>query len=793
MPESAPWRDLSLPTHERVEALLAAMTREEKLAQLGSHWRSSSESTTGPQRGEVAPMEHAFAAGRRTFEEAAAQGLGHLTRVFGSEPVTPAAGAARLRARQRHLTTATRLGIPAIVHEECLTGFTALGATVYPAAIAWAATFSPDLVHAMARAIGRDMRAVGVHQGLSPVLDVVRDYRWGRVEETLGEDPYLVGTLGTAYVRGLQSSGVIATLKHFAGYSAARAGRNHAPVPIGPREFADAILPPFEMAVREGGAGSVMNSYSDIDGRPAAAHTQLLTTVLREEWGFTGTVVSDYWAIAFLDLTHRVSPDRASSGALALRAGVDVELPATDAYARLREAADVPDALIDRAARRVLTQKVELGLLDPGWRPVPGPAPGPDGPDRPEPDQGPDLDPDLDLDSPANRALARQIAEKSVILLANPHGTLPLTTAPSHIALLGPCADDPRTFLGCYSFPNHVLSRYEDRGTGVRVDSLRTALLAELPGSRIEYAQGVPVRDPDASGIPAAVEAARRAELCVLAVGDLASLFGRGTSGEGCDAPDLTLPGAQPRLVEAVLATGTPTVLVAVSGRPYALGPYADRCAAVVQAFLPGEEGGPAIAGVLSGRVNPSGHLPVGIPRDPGGQPGTYLAPPLGRFSEGISNLDPTPLYPFGHGGSYTTFAYEDLALSATAIPTDGTLAATLLVRNTGPREGEDVVQLYLSDEVAEVTRPLRELVGYARVHLDPGESCQVTFHLHADRTSFTGVDHRRLVEPGAFTLAVGHSSEDLPLTARFRITGTGPRVIQGARVMTTPVEVRHT
>ncbi len=783
MSEHAPWRDPLLSTHERVEALLAAMTREEKLAQLGSHWRSSTDTPTGPERGAIAPLEHAFAAGRRTFEEATAHGLGHLTRVFGSEPVTPAAGVARLRARQRHLATATRLGIPAIAHEECLTGFTTLGATVYPAPLAWAATFSPDLVQAMAEAIGRDMRAVGVHQGLSPVLDVVRDYRWGRVEETMGEDPYLVATLGTAYVRGLGSSGIIATLKHFAGYSAARAGRNHAPVPIGPREFADAILPPFEMAIREGGAGSVMNSYSDIDGRPAAAHAQLLTTTLREEWGFTGTVVSDYWAIAFLDLMHRVSPDRASSGALALHAGIDIELPATDAYARLRDA-DVSDALIDRAARRVLIQKTQLGLLDPDWQPIP------------EPGVDHDADREPDLDSPANRALARQIAEKSVILLANPHDTLPLaapsSTPPSQIALLGPCADDPRTFLGCYSFPNHVLSRYEEHGTGVRVDSLRAALHAELPDARIEYAQGVPVRDPDTSGIPAAVEAARDADLCVLCVGDLASLFGRGTSGEGCDAPDLSLPGAQPQLVEAVLATGTPTVLVAVSGRPYALGPYADRCTAVVQAFLPGEEGGPAIAGVLSGRVNPSGHLPVGIPRDPGGQPGTYLAPPLGRFSEGISSLDPTPLYPLGHGGSYTTFAFENLVLSDVSIPTDGTLSATLLVRNTGSREGEDVVQLYLSDEVAQVTRPVRELVGYARVRLAPGESCHVTFRLHADRTSFTGLDHHRIVEPGAFTLAVGHSAEDLPLTTRFEITGTGPRVIEGARVMTTPVEVRR-
>ncbi|MFD5320551.1 glycoside hydrolase family 3 N-terminal domain-containing protein [Streptomyces sp. NPDC127098] len=770
MSESVPWRDPSLSPDDRVEALLAAMTTEEKLAQLGAYWpRVVAEAQA--EGADVAPMQSAFEAGRRPFEEAAAHGLGHLTRVFGSEPVEPAEGVRRLTDYQRHLTERTRLGIPAIAHEECLTGFTTLGATVYPAAIAWGATFDPALVRRMAAAIGRDMRAVGVHQGLSPLLDVVRDYRWGRVEETIGEDPYLVGTVGTAYVRGLQEHGVIATLKHFAGYSASRAGRNHAPVPIGPREFADVILPPFEMAVREGGVGSVMNSYADLDGLPAAAHRGLLTGVLRDEWGFTGTVVSDYWAVAFLDLMHRVTATRAESGALALRAGIDVELPATDAYARIADL--VPAELVDRATRRVLRQKVALGMLDPDWRGVPAET-GDGGA--------------VDLDPAANRAIARELAEKSVILLDN-HGALPLPATARRIALTGPCADDPRTLLGCYSFPNHVLSRYRERGTGLPVDSLLTALRAELPDADVEYARGVAVLDPDPAGIPAAVEAAERADVCVAAVGDLASLFGRGTSGEGCDATDLRLPGAQAELVEALLATGTPLVLVVVSGRPYALGAFVDRCAAVVQAFLPGAEGGAAVAGVLSGRVNPSGHLPVGVPNHHGGQPGTYLAPPLGRFSEGVSNLDPSPRYPFGHGGSYTEFRYEDLTLSATDIPVDGELTVEVTVRNTGDRDGDDVVQLYLSDHTAQVTRPVRELVGYARVSLAAGTAARVGFRLHADRTSFTGVEHRRVVEPGTFTVAVGYSSEDLPLTCDFAVTGT-TRVLTGARVLSTPVEV---
>ncbi len=299
----------------------------------------------------------------------------------------------------------SRFGIPALVHEECLTGFTAYGATVYPAAIAWAATWDPELVHRMAAAIGRDMAALGVHQGLSPVLDVVRDYRWGRVEETMGEDPYLVASLGTAYVQGLQSAGVIATLKHFAGYSASRAARNHGPVSMGPRELRDVILPSFEAAIKVGGAGSVMNSYSDVDGVPAGANPWLLTEVLREEWGFEGTVVSDYWAIPFLATMHRVAPGHAEAGALALEAGIDVELPDTlgygDGMVELVRSGALDEALVDRAARRALLAKAQLGLLDPGWSPEESVAHAAE----------------VDLDSPANRELAREVAERSVVLL----------------------------------------------------------------------------------------------------------------------------------------------------------------------------------------------------------------------------------------------------------------------------------------------------------------------------------------------------------------------------------------
>ncbi|PZF81286.1 glycoside hydrolase family 3 N-terminal domain-containing protein [Jiangella anatolica] len=765
---AGPWHDTGLPLAERVDALLAAMTPEEKAGQLGSHWHRPADDLGDPgdQGGDVAPMEGDMP-GPASFEAAIEHGLGHLTRVFGTAPVPVADGVADLRARQTAVVRASRFGIPAIAHEECLTGFTAYGATIYPTPLAWGAAFDPELVEELAAAIGRDLRSVGVDQGLAPVLDVVRDYRWGRVEESVGEDPYLVATVATAYVRGLQSTGLVATLKHFAGYSASRSARNHGPVALGARELAEVLLPPFELAIREGGAGSVMPSYAAVDGVPPTASRALLTTLLRDGWGFGGTVVSDYWAVPFLRRTQRIAADDAGAGALALAAGVDVELPETVGFASAASA--VPEPVLDEAVRRVLLQKGRLGLLDAGWQPR-----GDDG---------------VDLDSPANRALARRLAERSVVLLAN-DGTLPLRTAgagPGRVAVIGATAVEPRTLLGCYSFPNHVLAGYDGDDLGVAVPTLLEALRAELPDAEVPHAAGAAITGDDRSGFAAAAALAAQADVAIVAVGDLAGLFGRGTSGEGCDAPDLTLPGVQAELVTAVLDTGTPVVLVVVSGRPYALGALAPRCAAVVQAFFPGEEGGAAIAGVLSGRVEPSGRLPVAVPRTPSGALPTYRAAPLDQRTDGISSLDPAPLYPFGHGLSYTTVTYESLLLSASAIPYDGSVDVTVTVRNAGDRPAAEVVQLYLTDHVAQVVRPVRELIGYRRVPLAPGQTRRVTFTVHAERTSFPGLDLRRIVEPGTFTLAAGPSSENLPVAAELEITGDAPRVLDGARVMTTP------
>ncbi|QYN40921.1 glycoside hydrolase family 3 C-terminal domain-containing protein [Pseudonocardia sp. DSM 110487] len=727
------------------------MTLDEKLAQLVGLWERRGGSGDG---GDVAPMQDAMQADEVGFQAFAAHGLGQLTRPFGTAPVDPVDGARALAGKQRWLVEHTRLGIPALVHEECLTGLAAWKATTFPAPLSWGASFDPALVEEMGAAIGASMRSLGVHQGLAPVLDVVRDARWGRVEECISEDPYVVGTIATAYVRGVQSTGVVATLKHFVGYSASRAGRNLAPVHAGPREVADVLLPPFEMAVLDGGVDSVMNSYAEIDGLPVAADAALLTGVLRDRWGFTGTVVADYFSVAFLHTLHKVAADLGDAAAQALAAGIDVELPTGNAYLeplaeRVRSGA-LPESVVERALERVLRQKARLGLLD----------------RRPEDyaDVGA-----IDLDPPEHRALAARLAEESVVLLSN-DGTLPLA-APARVAVVGPNAHDTAALFGCYSFLNHVLSLHEGVEPGLEIASVLDALRAELPAAAITHAMGADVDTDDTSGFAEAIAAAREAELCVAVVGDRAGLFGRGTSGEGCDADSLDLPGVQRRLVEALLETGTPVVLVLLTGRPYTLDWALERCAAVVQAFFPGQEGAAAVAGVLSGRINPSGRLPVSMPRSVGAQPYSYLHPPLGGASS-VSNLDTAPVRPFGHGLSYTTFTHTDLRLAGPRVPTDGAIVASCRVTNTGDHAGADVVQLYATDVVASVTRPVVQLLGYARVHLEPGQSADVELDVPTHRLAFTDRRNVRVVEPGTVRLFVGRSCVDPVLTADVELTG---------------------
>ncbi|WP_375342573.1 glycoside hydrolase family 3 N-terminal domain-containing protein [Curtobacterium sp. MCSS17_011] len=719
------------------------MTLDEKVAQLVGYWLD--------QNGVVAPMQGEMAAVQQgsTLADITRDGIGQFTRVYGTRPVEPDERAAWLWAEQRRLQRETRLGIPALVHEECLTGLAAWKAATFPTPLAWGASFDPELVEQVGAAIGASMRQLGVHQGLAPVLDVIRDPRWGRVDECIAEDPYLVGTVGTAYVRGLQSAGVDATLKHFLGYSASQAGRNHAPVHAGARELADVYLPPFEMALRDGGARSVMNSYAEIDGVPVAANGELLTDLLRDRLGFDGTVVADYFSVAFLEVMHGIAADRGEAAALALEAGIDVELPTGDAYLaplveRVRSG-QVDEALVDRAVLRVLRQKERLGLLEPDAFAEDAPT-------------------GIDLDTPLHQALARELAAKSLVLLSNervaadgataaPDGAVPvLPLAPgASVAVIGPNADRAEALQGCYSFANHVLASHPDLPLGFAIPTVREAVAQTLGPAAVRFAAGCAVTGDDRAGFADAVAVASASDVAVVVVGDQAGLFGRGTVGEGNDTESLDLPGVQRELVEAVVATGTPTVMVLLTGRPYAIGWALDgdqpRPAAVVQAFFPGEGGGLAIADLLTGAASPSGRLPLSLPRSAGAQPFTYLHPRLGGPSD-VTAADSTPVRPFGFGLGYTDFAYDELVVDQD-VRSDGVFTASVTVRNTGARDGEDVVQLYGHDVHGSVTRPEVQLLGYARVALAAGESARVRFRVPVQRFAFTDRRMRKVVEPG--------------------------------------------
>ncbi len=758
----------------RVASLLDQMTLEEKQAQLVGFWVDQGNELVAPMAGEKRTSTR--------YEEATAHGIGHLTRVYGTRPVEPIERASWLWGEQARLQRETRLGIPALVHEECLTGLAAWKAATFPTPLAWGASFDPDLVEQVGRAIGSSMRTLGIHQGLAPVLDVIRDPRWGRVDECIAEDPLLVGTVGTAYVRGMQAEGVHATLKHFVGYSASRAGRNHAPVSAGRREVEDVLLPPFEMAVREGGVRSVMNSYSDIDGVPVAADPYYLDEVLRGRWGFDGVVVSDYFAVDFLRTMHHVAADSAQAAALALTAGIDVELPSPDAYttlaAQVRDGS-LPESILDRAVGRVLTQKEELGLLDADFTDPPR---------------------EVDLDSPGHRGLARRLAEESLVLLSN-DDILPLDPSASpRIAVIGPNADSAEALMGCYSFVNHVLAHHPEVPAGIALPSVLDALRAELPSATITHAVGCEVDGEDRSGFPSAIAQATEADVAIVVIGDRAGLFGRGTVGEGNDVDTLDLPGVQRALVESIVATGTPVVVVALTGRPYALGwalpPRATAAgtnaglgsvnspapagrtspteqpplpAAVLHGFFPGEEGGAAIAAVLSGRVSPSGRLPVSLPRSAGAQPYSYLHAALGGRTD-VTSVDPTPVRPFGFGLAYTTFEHRDLTADET-VTAGQTFQVTVRVRNVGSREGTDVVQLYAHDEVASVARPVAQLVDFRRVSLAPGAEQVIEFAVPTERLAFTGLDGVRRVEPGRIRLWVGSACDDVETSATIDIT----------------------
>ncbi len=771
-PNSFPYQDAALPVEQRTSDLVSRMTLDEKLAQLGCVWSTQ------------LVEDDAFSVERA--REKLASGTGHVTRIGASTGLRPRESAAFMNRIQRFLVEETRLGIPAIVHEESTAGFTARDATQFPQAIGLASSFEPELIEAMAGVIRVQMLAVGARHTLAPVLDVTRDPRWGRTEETYGEDPYLAGRMGVAYVRGIQTDdlagGVIATGKHFLGYGMSEGGMNHAPVHVGPRELREVYARPFAEAIREAGLASVMNAYNEIDGLPCGGSRAILDDLLRGELGFRGVVVADYFTTRLLESYHHTAADAGEAAQQALEAGLDVELPQLDCYGkplaeRIR-VGQVSETLVDRSLERLLRTKFELGLFE-----------------RPYVDEERAAQV---YDTPEQRALARRLAEKSLVLLKNQDELLPLDPATRKIAVLGPCADDIRLLQGDYHYPAHVeivYRRAELAGGASASDIVPRAqgsgfapgpffpdsvsplagIRAAAPESEIRFEKGCDVLGDDRGGLAAALEAARDADVAIVCVGGRSGLLPDCTSGEFRDSAELRLTGLQEELVASVAATGTPTVVVIVSGRAHALAGLSERVPALLYAWLPGEEGGHAVADVLFGEVNPAGRLPISLPRSAGQVPvyyghksGSGRSQMLGDYVD----LPTTPLYPFGYGLSYTSFAYGELEIAPAEVAPEQSLAISLDVANTGERAGEEVVQLYLHDVVASVTRPALQLAGFARISLDAGQTRRVRFELDPSQLAFYDSDMRRVIEPGEIEVAVGASSADLRSRGRFVITG---------------------
>lgn len=756
--------DAALPIESRVSSLMAEMTLDEKLAQLGSYWVY-----------QILDGSNFSQAKARSLLK---NGIGHITRVGGASNVRPAESAALTNTIQKFLLDSTRLKIPAIIHEECCSGYMARDATVFPQAIGVASTWEPELVQAMTDVIRQQMRSVGAHHALAPVLDVTRDARWGRVEETFGEDPYLVARMGVAYVTGLQGSrlseGIAATAKHFVGYGMSEGGMNWAPPHLAPRELREVYLHPFEAAVREGQLASIMNGYHELDGVPCGASKTLLSDILRHEWGFDGTVVSDYFAITQLYEYHHVAQDKADAAWLALNAGLDIELPHTDSFGTPLKAAveqgKIPLELIDQAVQRALIQKFRLGIFD-----------------QPFVDAG-----KVAFDTPDQRKLARQIAEKSIVLLKNEGNLLPLSKTVRSLAVIGPNADSVRNLFGDYAYPAHIEAMLERKinmmsqvpvSNGlhtiddfIQTSSILTAIKNQVSkDTHIRYAKGCEVLDPSTAGFAEAVQAAKDAEVAIVVVGDKAGLTDDCTTGEARDRADLNLPGVQADLVRAIYETGTPVVLVLVNGRPVTLPWIADHIPAILEVWFPSEEGANATADVLFGDVNPGGKLPMTFPLTVGQVPTFYGHPPSGGRSHWKVDYVETsskPLYPFGYGLSYTCFQLDDFRISPSHVQPGESVAIAVNVTNTGSRTGDEVVQVYTHQYVSGVTRPLKALKGFQRVTLEPGQTKTVTFTLGVNQLGFYDHDLSYVVEPGTVEVMVGSSSQDLDCSGTFEITG---------------------
>ena len=748
------YKSAEAPVDARVSDLLAKMTLEEKIAQIMTVWDAKAEVFDANGEFDAAKMSTKFPYNIGQFARPSdALGPASPRKVKGRD----VRGTVRLvNALQTHAMTQTRLGIPILMHEEGLHGYAALDATSFPQAIALASSWDPDLLREINVVIGREIRARGVSLALSPVVDVARDPRWGRIEETFGEDPYLTAELGVAAVEGLQGTGrvttlapgkVFATLKHLTGHGQPESGTNIGPASISERVLREYFFPPFEQVVKRTGIQSVMASYNEIDGVPSHASKWLLGDILRGEWGFKGAVVSDYYAIDELAGRHSIAKDKTEAAILALAAGVDSDLPTGAAYSTLitsvREG-KVSEAAINQAVGRILAMKFRAGLFENPYA---------------------DADAAVKItNNAAAKALALKAAQRSITLLKN-DGMLPLslTSKASKIAVIGPSAAVAR-LGGYYGQPAVTVSILD----GIKAKAGKHANIVFAQGVKITedddwWGDEVKLADPVANRklIAEAVETAKNADMIILTLGDTEQ-----TSREGWaeshlgDRSSLDLVGEQQELFDALKATGKPIAVVLINGRPPSIVKIATEANAIIEGWYLGEQGGNALANVLFGDVNPGGKLPVTFPRNVGQLPFFYNHKPTAR--RGYLFDEKAPLYPFGFGMSYSTFELGAPTLSSATIATKGTVAVTVTVKNTSDRAGDETVQIYVRDKVSSVTRSVKDLKAFKRVTLAAGESKNVIFTLTPETFQMWNDKMERVVEPGEFDIMAGPDSANL-------------------------------
>jgi beta-glucosidase len=758
------YKDPSAPIEQRVEDLLGRMTLEEKVAQLTSVWQGKKDFLDSNNQLDM-----------KRFAQLYPDGIGQYTRPndvkgAGSPRVLPFHTTREtvelVNVLQHYATERTRLGIPMIFHEEALHGYQALGATAFPQAIGLASTWDPELVSEINSVIAREVRARGVSVVLSPVVDVARDPRWGRIEETFGEDPYLVGEMGVAAVTGLQgenharrlgSGKVFATLKHLTGHGQPESGNNTAPAPISQRELRENFFPPFEEVVKRTGISVVMPSFNEIDGMPSHANKWLLTDVLRGEWGYQGAIFSDYDAIGELRIVHHIAGTPEEAAIKALTAGVDADLPDGQSYKLLVQAVrsgHVSEDKVDAAVRRVLSLKFRAGLFEHPYADV--------------------VQAESITNNDEAKSVALRAAQRTIVLLKN-DGALPLSIAANSskkltIAVIGPNAAVAR-LGGYYSIPPHSVSLLE--GIKNKVGDRANILFAQ--GVKITdnddwWADEVKLSNPAENHklIAAAVDVAKQSDVIVLAIGDTEQTSREGWASTHLgDRTSLDLVGEQIELFRAMKATGKPVIVTLINGRPLSTVEVAEKANALLECWYLGEQGGNALANVLFGDINPGGKLPVTIARNVGQLPMFYNYKPSAH--RGYLFDTAKPLFPFGWGLSYTTFAISDPKLSSATIATQGTVTVSVEVRNTGARSGDETVQLYIHQKVGSVTRPVKLLKAFKRVTLQSGEHRTISFNLNSRSFAMWNDMMQRVVEPGEYEIMVGPNSVDLK-TAVLRI-----------------------